>query len=96
VINAHLFVAENTTDVVNVFNLATDDTLDVTSIAQIVIEEMRLEGVRLDYTGGDRGWKGDVPQVRLPAEKLKALGWSCAHNSAQSVRRSVREMLGKE
>jgi UDP-glucose 4-epimerase len=96
VINAHLFVAENTKQVVNVYNLATDDTLDVTSIAQIVIEEMRLNEVQLAYTGGDRGWKGDVPQVRLPAEKLKALGWRCGHNSMQAVRRSVREMLGKE
>lgn len=96
VINAHLFVAENTKDVVNVFNLATDDTLDVTSITRIVLDEMGLKDTELAYTGGDRGWKGDVPQVRLPAEKLKALGWSCAHNSSQSVRRSVREMLGKE
>jgi len=96
VINAHLFVAENTSDVVNVFNLATDDTLDVTSIAHIVLEEMGLQGAQLAYTGGDRGWKGDVPQVRLPAEKLKALGWRCGHNSMQAVRRSVREMLGKE
>lgn len=96
VINAHLFVAENTKDVVNVFNLATDDTLDVTSIADIVVEEMALKGVELAYTGGDRGWKGDVPQVRLPTEKLKAAGWSCTHNSMQAVRRSVREMLGKE
>jgi UDP-glucose 4-epimerase len=96
VIKAHLFVSENTKDVVNVFNLATDDTLDVTSIARIVLEEMELKDTELAYTGGDRGWKGDVPQVRLPAEKLKAAGWSCAHNSMQAVRRSVREMLGKE
>lgn len=96
VIAAHLFVAEHAREVVNLFNLATDDTLDVTSIAHIVIEEMGLSEVELVYTGGDRGWKGDVPQVRLPADKLKALGWRCGYDSAQAVRRSVREMLGKE
>lgn len=96
VIAAHLFVAGHTDQPVNLFNLATDDTLDVTSIAKIVLEEMGLKSAALQYTGGDRGWKGDVPQVRLPAEKLKALGWACRHNSAQAVRRSVREMLGKE
>ncbi|KMY68298.1 hypothetical protein AAU61_00910 [Desulfocarbo indianensis] len=96
VIAAHLFVAGHTKEPVNLFNLATDDTLDVTSIAKIVLEEMGLENAALQYTGGDRGWKGDVPQVRLPAEKLKALGWTCRHDSAQAVRRSVREMLGKE
>ena len=65
----------NTSEVVNIFNVATDDVLDVTSIAKIVIAEMGLSDVELAYTGGDRGWKGDVPQVRLVLDKIHALGW---------------------
>ena len=42
-----------------------------------------------EYTGGDRGWKGDVPIVRLATERIRALGWTnertgrarrCAHS----------------
>ncbi|MGD8561519.1 MAG: hypothetical protein PVG03_03250, partial [Desulfarculaceae bacterium] len=93
---AHIFVAQNTTGTVNVFNLATDDFIDVTSIAEIVVAEMGLSPVEFAYSGGDRGWKGDVPKVRLPCAKLKDLGWRVKHDSRQAVTRSVREMLGKE
>ncbi len=29
-----------------------------------------------EYTGGDRGWKGDVPVVRIATGKIRALGWA--------------------
>jgi UDP-glucose 4-epimerase len=93
VIGAMLFIMDKTNDTVNVFNVATDDVLDVTSIAQIVIEQMGLSGVELSYTGGDRGWKGDVPQVRLVLDKIHALGWHAKMNSAQAVTASIQAML---
>ncbi|MFH2126161.1 MAG: NAD-dependent epimerase/dehydratase family protein [Pseudomonadota bacterium] len=93
VIAAMLFVMEKTSDVVNIFNVATDDVLDVTSIAKIVIAEMGLSDVELAYTGGDRGWKGDVPQVRLVLDKIHDLGWYAKMNSAQAITASVRAML---
>ena len=78
---------------INIFNVATDDVLDVTSIAKIVIAEMGLSDVELAYTGGDRGWKGDVPQVRLVLDKIHELGWASKMNSAQAITASVRAML---
>ena len=93
VIAAMLFVMEKTSDTVNIFNVATDDVLDVTSIARIVIAEMGLSDVELAYTGGDRGWKGDVPQVRLVLDKIHDLGWASKMNSAQAITASVRAML---
>ncbi len=93
VIGAMLFIMDKTNGTVNVFNVATDDVLDVTSIAQIVIEQMGLSGVEFCYTGGDRGWKGDVPQVRLVLDKIHALGWHAKMNSAQAVTASIQAML---
>lgn len=95
VIAAMLFVIKQTSDTVNIFNMATDDVLDVTSIAKIVIAEMGLSGVELAYTGGDRGWKGDVPQVRLVLDKIHELGWASKLNSAQAITTSVRAMLSE-
>jgi len=95
VIRAMLYIMEHTDGTVNVFNVATDDVLDVTSIAQIVIAEMGLSDVALNYTGGDRGWKGDVPQVRLVLDKIHALGWTCSMNSAQAITASIRAMLAE-
>ncbi len=60
---------------VNAFNIAVEDNLTVDEVADIVISEMGLSGVRRKYTGGPRGWIGDNPVVHLSIEKLKALGW---------------------
>lgn len=96
IIEAILFVYRNSHGKVNFFNVATDDYIDVTRIAQIVIQEMGLKNVRCNYTGGDRGWKGDVPKVRFCLRKIHQLGWKAKHNSTEAVRKSIREMLGKE
>lgn len=96
VIDAMLFVYEKSFDKVNVFNIATDDYIDVTTIAKIVIEEMELKDVNIRYTGGSRGWKGDVPKVRFNLDKIHRLGWMTKLNSLESLRKSIREMLGKE
>jgi len=69
------------------------DYLDVRTIADLVIEEMGLRDVALHFTGGARGWKGDVPVVRFDLEKIHALGWRAAMTSSEAMRRSIREML---
>jgi UDP-glucose 4-epimerase len=77
------------------YNVAPTDSLTVTEIAQIVIQEMGLDNtnVRLIYTGGDRGWKGDVPVVRLNSEKIILIGWKCNNMSRDAVKFSVQNMI---
>jgi len=96
VVGAMLHVFKHATERVNVFNVATEDYIEVTSIAKIVMEEMGLETAKLEYTGGDRGWKGDVPKVRFVLDRIHALGWTATMNTREAVVKSVREMLGKE
>jgi len=93
VIRAMLFAYENADERVNIFNVATDDYIDVSTIAEIVIEEMGLDGVKLNYSGGDRGWKGDVPKVRFDLAKIHGLGWKSKYNSEEAIRLSIHEML---
>lgn len=88
-----LFTVKNSNETVNIFNIGSDDRLDVTGIARTVAAEMGLKNVEFEYTGGDRGWKGDVPFMTLSIDKLKALGWKPAHNSEESVHLCVRELL---
>ena len=75
-----------------VFNIGSEDSIDVDGIAEIVAEEMELEP-EYEYTGGEKGWDGDVPEMRLSIEKLKETGWEPEHDSASSVRKTVRELL---
>jgi UDP-glucose 4-epimerase len=78
-----------------VFNVAPDDYATVNEIASIVINEMHLDAsaVNLCHTGGDRGWKGDVPIVRLDARKIANSGWISRYSSKGAITESVRGLL---
>ncbi len=78
----------------DVFNVATDDYITVREIADIAVEVSNLApgSVQYDYTGGDRGWKGDVPVVRFDVSKIKSFGWRAGRTSAEAVRDSVAAM----
>ena len=77
------------------FNVATGDYVTVTEIAEVAVECVGLapSSVKLEYTGGDRGWKGDVPVVRLATERIQALGWRCKLGSREALRQSILAMI---
>ena len=91
-IDAMLHVIEHTDKPVNTFNLGTRTTTSVDRIASIVADEMSVDPER-SYTGGDRGWTGDVPKMRLSIEKLSALGWEPTYSSDEAIRTATRELL---
>jgi len=83
---------------VGIFNIGSEDQVDVRTIAKIVTDEMGIEDVEFRFTGGlegGRGWEGDVKNMLLSVGKLKSLGWQPTCNSAEAVRMSVRELLPK-
>jgi UDP-glucose 4-epimerase len=75
------------------YNVSTEDPLSVQEIAEIVIACLGFSGVEYCFTGGERGWKGDVPVVRLDSTKLRRLGWSNQLSSAEAIRNSVSSLL---
>ena len=77
----------------NVFNIGSEDWVSVKQIAELIIEEMGLSNVSLHFTGGDRGWVGDVPMMRLSVDKLKATGWTPGITSEESVRQAIRATI---
>ena len=83
----------NSHDKVNVFNLGCSTTTDVTTIAQFVVKEMGLNDVQFKYTGGDRGWPGDVPQVRLDVTKINRFGWTAKSTSDEAVKKAIKDIL---
>lgn len=79
----------------DVFNLSTPDFVDVNDIALIVMRELNIDpqSVEVTYSGGDRGWKADVPVVRIDAKKILGLGWAPKYSSYEAIRLSVNEMI---
>lgn len=75
------------------YNVATLDHMTVTEIADTVVRIMGLKHVEYHYTGGDRGWKGDVPVVRLDSQKIRKLGWANRYTASQAIQLSVESMF---
>ncbi|MBO8180804.1 MAG: NAD-dependent epimerase/dehydratase family protein [Archaeoglobus sp.] len=77
---------------VNIFNIGSEDQVKVKRIAEIVSEEFGLSP-KFRFTGGDRGWKGDVPVMLLSIERLKKLGWRPRYSSEEAVRMATRDLI---
>ncbi len=92
-VNSILFAIKKSREDVNIFNIASEDTISATEIGKIIVEEMDLSDIKFNYTGGSRGWRGDVTRMRLDIEKLKAIGWKPAYTSERSVRETVRSLI---
>ena len=77
------------------YNVATGDYITVTEIAELAVEcvGLRPDSVRFDFTGGDRGWKGDVPIVRLDTRRIQSIGWRCRLSTKEALRQSILGML---
>ncbi len=76
------------------YNVATGDYITVTEIAELAVESLELPvRPRFDYAGGDRGWKGDIPIVRLNTERICGLGWRCRHSSREALRVSLLALI---
>ena len=76
------------------YNIGTRTTTSVDNIAEIIAEELGMDP-SFEYTGGDRGWTGDVPRMRLSIEKLSGLGWRPDYESSAAVRRAARELAAE-
>ena len=94
ILEAVFLANEKSPERYDVFNVATGDYITVREIADLAAQVCGLAAgsVRYDYTGGDRGWKGDVPVVRFDCTKIKSLGWTCRRNSAEAMRQAMSAM----
>ena len=95
VVEAVLLAARRSTSRFAVYNVATGDYITVKEIAQLAAECAGLDPrqVEFEYTGGNRGWKGDVPIVRLNTDRIRGLGWTCRSGSHEALRDSMLAML---
>ena len=95
VIEAVLMAAARTSAPVATYNVATGDYMTVGEIAQMALEVMGLDpgATELAFTGSDRGWKGDIPVVRLSTKRLRALGWTNARSTRLAMRASLESIL---
>jgi len=91
-IDGMLFCFRNSHDGVNLFNISTSTETSVREIVSMLLQKTGATAV-VEYTGGERGWPGDVPRVKLNPKKAEALGWTARYTSDEAVARAIDALI---
>jgi UDP-glucose 4-epimerase len=75
-------------------NLGSRTTTSVRRVADIVSDVLGVDPT-YEFTGGDRGWTGDVPRMRLSVEKLAGMGFEPPGSSDEAVRRAAEALAAE-
>jgi UDP-glucose 4-epimerase len=92
-VNAALLANQKLTTPYEVYNLGTETHMTVKEIAETTVECLNFKNVEFKYAGGNRGWKGDVPIVRINVDKIYSLGWICSMSSHDAIRNAINSMI---
>ena len=92
-VDAILHVMASTNEPLYLYNLGSHDTASVRRIAEIVVEVTGCHDAKIEYTGGDRGWAGDIPRARLAIEKMLESGFDVSMNSEEAIRHTASVLL---
>jgi UDP-glucose 4-epimerase len=95
VVEAVLLAADRSEEPFRAYNVATGEYVTVREIAEMALECIGRtpKDTTLSFAGGDRGWKGDVPVVRLDTSRIRALGWTHTMSSREAMRDAMLAML---
>jgi UDP-glucose 4-epimerase len=92
-VDAMIWIFQHGADQLNCYNIApASSSTTVRHIAEAVVKAA-APGAKIRYTGGSRGWVGDVPRFTYSVEKLRALGWSPKLTSDEAVELAIHENL---
>jgi UDP-glucose 4-epimerase len=92
-LEAMIFITTTAQSKMNYFNIGPSDTgATVKSMAESVVKHLGGEA-NIRYTGGDRGWVGDVPRFYYSVAKLEALGWKPSMDSAAALDRAIQDII---
>jgi UDP-glucose 4-epimerase len=95
VISAVLHAHEQSKDRFATYNVATGDYITVLEIAKLASDVVlgAAREVKFEFAGGDRGWRGDVPVVRLNTDAIRAVGWPGAKPTREALSLSIKSIL---
>jgi UDP-glucose 4-epimerase len=95
VVEAILFANERVEKSYDVYNVATRDYVSVKAIADLAVACLGLPPgtTSYEFTGGSRGWKGDIPVVRMNTDRIRSIDWSNSMSSMEAMRTSMRSLL---
>ncbi|MCR5357236.1 MAG: NAD-dependent epimerase/dehydratase family protein [Lachnospiraceae bacterium] len=85
---AILTVVRNTNEKVNIYNLGTDEYVEVNDSVRFICGKLGVTP-EFTYAGGERGWIGDNPFIYLDTKKVRSLGWKPKATIEEGVIKTV-------
>ncbi|MDD3926065.1 MAG: NAD-dependent epimerase/dehydratase family protein [bacterium] len=92
-VRASLLAGDSCDQGMTAFNVSTAESLTVKEIAATMIDELGLSGVSMEYTGGTKGWAGDVTRTLADTSRIRALGWKPEYTTLEGVRLYTRWLM---
>ena len=90
-----LFIRFGIEERIACYNLGDGQTsTSVAEIARLVIER-RSPGATIAYTGGSRGWAGDVPRFQYDCSRIHARGWRPSMSSTEAISTAIDELIAE-
>ena len=89
---AILTVIRNANEKVNIYNLGTDEYVEVNDSVRFICGKLDVTP-EFTYAGGERGWIGDNPFIYLDTKKVRSLGWEPKATIEEGVIKTVEYLL---
>ena len=92
-------IINNTKEKIEIFNIGSEDSIEIINVAKIVCKNMNLENIVIhtkEKEEGGIGWKGDIKKAHLDIKKLKSLGWNVNLSSISSADLTSQEIIREE
>ena len=95
-VDAHIKSLETTLTGHMTFNIASPEGITVNDVASYVVKSMGLKNVKFTYTGGERGWAGDVKKAVVDISKAeRKLSWKPVTPIEEGVQKYIQWLIDK-
>ncbi len=94
-VSGMIHLAEKLNSNFDVYNLGSDTQVTVKEIIELILNELKYQDVKKNFTGGvdgGRGWIGDVKKMLLDIGKIKSTGWNPTQNSTEAIKKTLRSI----
>jgi UDP-glucose 4-epimerase len=94
-IDAMMLALDKSNDSVNIFNLGLNDFCAVNDSIEWICDELQVKPT-IEYSGGDRGWIGDIPFIFLDAARIQKFSWQPKLSIREGVIKTIRYLRENE
>ena len=88
-INAILISLKKSKKKINIFNLGTNEYINVKQSIKIICNHLKVIP-KVSFLGGKRGWIGDSPFIFLNTKKIRSLGWKPKFTIKESINQTTK------